>query len=345
MITGPTGSGKSAFAVDVAKLFNGEIINADSVQVYQGADIGSAKPSAAEQRQVPHHLLSHLALEEDFDVGQFRLAAGKCIADITGRGKLPIVCGGTGLYVRALLSGLVATPEITPEARERLAARSDSTHLHAWLADLDPYTAESLEPHDRARLERALLVTLSSGLSLRRLQDEHRHQEKIYRALVICFLPEREALNRILDARIDEMLAVGFLDEADKLRRLSPQSRVWSTLGYRHACMQQDGVFDSEQMLDEWKRDTRRFAKRQYTWWRHQPRVLGWQQVSFDGSRTELNVKSEADAPITDRLSDAIKCFLERREAFSADDVFFLVIENFANKKNVLNMSGAHCQE
>jgi tRNA dimethylallyltransferase len=220
------------------------------------------------------------------------VAAG-VISELTARGALPIVTGGTGLYIRALLNGIVETEQVSSEVVASLDSflREREEHggshaeavaaLHGWLQQEDPESAAKLAVSDLARIRRALAVKLSLGRSLASLQGEHQLAERPYRALVVCCLPEREWLYQRIDSRCEEMLRGGLLDEVrELLSRYPAGAKPLSAIGYRHARLYLDGALSYEEMVQLFQRDTRRFAKRQYTWWRHQPRHLGWREVA-----------------------------------------------------------------
>lgn len=288
VVTGPTASGKSSLALELARRLDGEIISADSVQVYRGADVGSAKPSPDELASVPHHLISILSPDEPFDAARFAMLARAAVDDISARGKQVVIAGGTGLYLRALLGGLAPTPEISEEARGRLgeiesacspemSARERAGRLHDALSELDPYTAAELDPADSARVRRALLVTLSSGLSLRQLQELPHGETLPGGAVIYCLLPERSALYARIEGRVRDMLEAGLEEETRSLLdRFPERPRLFDAIGYRHMLCYLDGEWSYPTLVEELMKDTRRFAKRQYTWWRHQPGRLGW---------------------------------------------------------------------
>jgi tRNA dimethylallyltransferase len=338
-ITGPTASGKSAFALQLASHFNAEIISADSVQVYRGFDIGSATPEAEELNRIPHHLISCLEPEERFDAGRFRTEAVSAIADVRSRGRLPLISGGTGLYLRALLGGLIeieVDPRVADDIEARIeleglqqcSAKEKTQFLYQWLKELDPDSAQSISSADTQRIRRALAVYLSTGQSLLRLQTVHGHGQQEYRALICCFLPERSTLYAAIDHRVDEMFARGLIDEVRTLiARHGSECRAFSAIGYRHVKAYLENRCSREEMLQTMKRDTRRFAKRQLTWWRHQPDFLGWQRLA---SIQPSPYPSETRQRIIERLAPTIAEFLEQKEEFSEQQVYFLPIEDFA---------------
>jgi tRNA dimethylallyltransferase len=275
VLTGATASGKTAAAVQLAEHFGGELIGADSVQVYRGFDIGASKPKASELRGIVHHLLDVRDADQPLDAVEFAHLADAAISDVRARGKLPIVVGGSGLWLRALLRGLVAAPPVDAELRARLeaAARTDgSASLHARLAHVDPRAAAHIHPNDRVRIVRALEVFEQTGQPLGALRGVHALGAPRYRSLrVVLELPADE-LNRRIEQRTAAMITEGFVAEVERLlSRYGRATRPLGSVGYRemvaHVC---DGV-----ALDETvraiNRATRIYARRQRTWLRSEP--------------------------------------------------------------------------
>jgi tRNA dimethylallyltransferase len=278
VLVGPTAAGKTALALRLARVFPVEVVGADSMQIYRGMDIGTAKPTLEERDRVPHHLIDRVYPDEAFHAGRYREEADQAVREIHGRGNVPLVVGGTGLYVKALLHGLFHEPRGTASAswQERLAAyRRFGTHPHEVLARLDPPAARAIHPNDRVRAERALDVLERTGMSITELRGRHRFREKRYDALVVGLCPERGELYRRIDLRVDRMVRTGLLDEVAGLLRLGYAQDLPSMrgLGYRHMTCVLDGSWTMETALETLKRDTRRYAKRQHTWFRHQESV------------------------------------------------------------------------
>ncbi|MCB0358477.1 MAG: tRNA (adenosine(37)-N6)-dimethylallyltransferase MiaA [Bdellovibrionales bacterium] len=284
VVTGPTASGKSALAVALGQRIGGAVVNADSVAVYQGFDIGSGKPDVLEQKGVPHYLLSHRSPDEPYDAGVFRDEAIPLIERLTSEGAVPIVCGGTGLYISALLGGLVQTSRIGEDAEARMHQLEASVPtpevsrmLHRWLAERDPRTAAQLHPNDLHRLRRAVLVYLSSGCSLADLQAQHGYSDQTFQAMIFVLSPDRAWLYQKINERVRSMLDAGLVEETEALsERYGAGIASLGAIGYRHAAAFLRGNLDAETLETEMARDTRRFAKRQLTWWRNQPAKLGW---------------------------------------------------------------------
>lgn len=338
VITGPTGSGKSQVGLAVAARLGGEIISADSVQIYKGFDIGSAKASAEELERVPHHLISELTADEPFDAARFAERAAAAIDDITARGKLPVIVGGTGLYLRALLGGMVAVPPITPEAERELSDRVTELEaqglnpgevtaaLHQWLQTRDRVSAETIRATDRQRVRRALLVSLSSNLSLAALQSSHQHREWRYDAFVCALLPPREQLYRAIDQRVQEMFTAGLVREVAALRAQGfGATKAMASIGYREVNSMLDGERDEGSTIAAIQQSTRHFAKRQYTWWRHQPQRLGWTVLNVD----EENVKRSSDGKQSRSLWHSIVAFLAEKAEIAEPIIRFRAVEDF----------------
>jgi tRNA dimethylallyltransferase len=278
IVQGPTASGKSELAVRLAERFSGEIVNADSMQVYRGMDIGTAKPSADQLRRVPHHLLDVVAPDQMFSAADFSREAERVIQDIVRRGKHVFVCGGTGLYIRALTKGLMDSPPGDAALREELkelAGRIGGEALHLKLAEVDPVSAERIHPNDQFRIIRALEVFHLTGRPISELRGEHRFGTLRYDYCKIGISVDRETLYRKIDNRVDLMIRQGFLEEVQALLAAGyPASlKPMRSLGYRHLCNYLEGVITLDDALQLMKRDTRRYAKRQLTWFNQDPEI------------------------------------------------------------------------
>jgi len=284
-VVGPTASGKTEIGVAIAEAVGGEIVAADSRQVYRGFDIGTAKPSAAERARARHHCVDLVEPDDTFDVARFRAAAAAAIADIRRRGRAAIVVGGTGLYVRALLGGLCPAPPRVPAVRAvlaQLAHVDGAPALHRRLVAVDPTAAARIAPHDVVRSVRALEVALTTGRRLSEWQDAHRFRDAPYDALVIGLArPGAELAGRI-EARARAMVAGGFLEEVRTLRaRVSLDAPAFRAVGYREMLDCVAGDVDFDVALDAMVRATRRFAKRQRTWFRAESAVV-WRHPDDD---------------------------------------------------------------
>ncbi|MDH3975843.1 MAG: tRNA (adenosine(37)-N6)-dimethylallyltransferase MiaA [Deltaproteobacteria bacterium] len=272
-IVGPTASGKSAVAVELAKSLDAEVVSADSMQVYRYLDIGTAKPSPPEMKHVPHHMIDAVNPDEDFTVSDYREMAAGIIDDIHKRGKRVIIAGGTGLYVRALIKGLVDTPEADKRLREELeeaAEKKGPLSLYRKLEEIDAEAARGIHPNNRVRVIRALEVAMLSGRKISDFQRSHRFSEKAYPFLMLGIDVERDELYRRIESRVETMVENGFEREVRRLldRGYSRDLKPMRAVGYKEMCAHIiDGV-PFERTVELIKRDSRRYAKRQLTWFR-----------------------------------------------------------------------------
>jgi tRNA dimethylallyltransferase len=295
VLCGPTAAGKTAAALAMAEHFDLEVISADSRQLYRLMDIGTAKPTLAEREQVPHHLLDVAWPDESFDAARFAAAAAAAIDGVLDRGRLPVLVGGTGLYIRALTEGLVATPGADPAVRrclEAQAAAEGSPALHRRLAEVDPPAALLLHPNDRVRIVRALEVFALTGEPLSSWQQAHGFRECRYRLLKIALAPPRVELYRRIDARAAAMLDGGLLKETAALLAAGypPQLKTLQTIGYREAVRLLAGECTREQALLDLQQATRRYAKRQLTWFRADAGMIWVDSAeNFDNIKTLID--------------------------------------------------------
>ena len=273
-LLGPTASGKSALALSLAERFPVEIVSIDSAQVYRGMDIGTAKPDPATQQLVPHHLIDLIEPVESYSAARFARDALKAMHEVTARGRLPLLVGGTMLYVKALTEGLSALPEASPGLRRELAARAAKEGwpaLHAELARLDPVTAARLEPGDSQRVGRAMEVCIASGVPMSSLLAR-RAVDSGHRVLMVSLEPsDRGVLHQRIAARFRRMLAEGLVEELRGLRRrfaLAATLPSMRAVGYRQAWEFLEGAIDAEALEERGIAATRQLAKRQLTWLR-----------------------------------------------------------------------------
>jgi tRNA dimethylallyltransferase len=282
VICGPTGTGKTAVGIELAGKFGGEIISADSMQIYRQMDIGTAKPTPAEQAQIAHHMIDIVAPDEDYDAVQFSKQAGKRIAEIVNRGLIPFVVGGTGLYIKALLHGFFQTEAVDPKIRNRLKQELEqdgSSCLYERLAKIDPDTAGRLHPNDSYRIIRALETIESSGKSISAHHQNHGFENELFNAFKIGLRKDREKLYERIDQRVDLMIQAGLVEEVKKLLAMgySTELKSMQSIGYRHVVGFLKGSLQWAECLRTLKRDTRRFAKRQFTWFGADPQIK-WHQ-------------------------------------------------------------------
>ena len=275
-VGGPTASGKTALSVALARAFDGEIINADSMQIYKNLDVGTAKPSAEERQGIPHYLLDFLSPETPYSVADFTAAADPLIQDITARGRLPLVVGGTGLYITSLLSGMAFAPEKTdPAIRARLQARADTeggAALYAELQRIDPDYAAQVHPNNLPRVIRALELFEATGRRMSDQRREARPAEAPYHALCLCLTcRDRAVLYSRIDRRVDEMVENGVLDEARQVYDHRDAYRTAAqAIGYKEFFPYFEGTANLTECTERLKQATRNYAKRQLTWFRRQ---------------------------------------------------------------------------
>jgi tRNA dimethylallyltransferase len=279
VICGPTGIGKTAAAIAAAGTFGGEIISADSMQVYRFMDIGTAKPTAEERARAPHHLIDVVDPDDDFDAARFSQAAREIALAMDRRSAVPIAAGGTGLYIKAMLYGLFRARPPDPLTRQRLrqeAAEVGSEVLHRRLAVIDTQAAGRIHPHDMFRIIRALETATATGEPITDHHRRHGFCESPFRVLKIGLDMDRQALYDRIDRRVDAMINAGLLDEVRGLlsRGYGEDLKSMQSLGYRHMVDFTAGRLTWKEAVRTLKRDTRRFAKRQLTWFRADKEIV-----------------------------------------------------------------------
>lgn len=279
LVVGPTASGKSELAVRLAERVCGEIVNADSMQLYSGMEIGTARPSAFQMSRVPHHLYGMVAPDINFTAADYVAAAGKVIADIGSRGKVPLVVGGTGLYVRALLCGLAESPPGDEGFRTEMikfAEEHGPQALHDRLSRVDPESAARLHINDRLRIIRALEVFHKTGKPISLMQEAHGFGENRYDALKIGLEVERPLLYERIERRVDEMFGAGLVSEVESLlsKGYTPEMKALGAIGYREICDYLRGRMTLPQAVELMKKATRHYAKRQITWFRKDSSII-----------------------------------------------------------------------
>jgi tRNA dimethylallyltransferase len=277
VVLGPTASGKTALSLALAERFDGEIVNCDSVAVYRDFEIGTAKPTAEERARVPHHCLDIVSPEGDYSAGDYQRDGRAAIADISARGRLPTVTGGTGLYLRALLQGLFDGPQRSEPLRARLR-RSGMRHNSGWLLRvlerLDLAAAGRIHANDTPKLIRAIEVSLQARQPITEAWTAGAEPLTGYRILRIGLAPERAALYARIDARAVAMFERGLVAETERLMaRYGGERRIFDTLGYRQARQLLAGELNEAQAVEAAQRGHRNYAKRQLTWFRREPEV------------------------------------------------------------------------
>ena len=289
VVAGPTASGKTGTAVRLAQEFGGEVISADSMQIYKHMDIASAKPTQEEMQGIPHHLMDFVSPFEPFSVADYVKLAREKIAEIASRGKLPIVAGGTGLYISSLVDNIQFTEEATdPSVRERLQKQAETEGilaLYSRLQELDPAAAEKIHPNNTKRVVRALELYEITGMTITEQNERSRILPPPFSAFMLALFPERERLYERINLRVDQMAEAGLFEEAEKLRQmgLTKEMQSMQGIGYKEAFDCLDGLTNREECLDIIKQATRHYAKRQLTWFRRDERYH-WVNPEEEGS-------------------------------------------------------------
>lgn len=293
IVAGPTATGKSDSAVELSLRMNGEVISADSMQVYRGMDIGSAKVTVEEMRGIPHHLIDCADPSENWNVVRFQKEARRAVQDIASRGRLPILCGGTGFYIQALLYDIDFTQmdENTP-LRDRLsalAAEKGPEAVHALLLEKDPASAAAIHPNNLKRVIRAIEFMEESGGSIAAHNLQQRERESAYRSVFFVLTMDRARLYERIDRRVDIMMERGLVEEVARLRAMGIQrdSTSMQGIGYKQVYGYLDGEYDLEEAVRLIKRDTRHFAKRQLTWFKREKDVI-WTDLDRFENRQQM---------------------------------------------------------
>lgn len=302
-VVGPTGSGKSEIALGIAERFNGEVVNCDSLQIYRYFDIGTAKLRPEAMRRIPHRLIDIIDPDQTFTAGEYARRARQVLADITARRRLPVVAGGTGFYLRALLEGLFPGPARNEELRRRLQRRASKrpVSLHRILSRFDPEAARKIHANDIPKLIRALEVCLLTKRPLSALHHEGRDRLTGYRTLKIGLSPDRDVLYEKLDRRCEAMFETGLVEEVRHILGMGypPESKPFESHGYRQALQMLKGELSLKEAIFYAKRNTRHYAKRQFTWFCQQEKDIEW----FRGFG--------ADPELRDAVIERVRRFLE----------------------------------
>jgi tRNA dimethylallyltransferase len=294
VITGPTAVGKTDISIEVAQRLQGEIVSCDSMQVYKYMDIGTAKPSAYEREIVPHHLIDVVTPDIDFNVARFQELAEAAISDITSRGRIPVLVGGTGLYIKAVVDGFLfpwegASKEIR-ESLEEEAAKKGSAALYARLEEVDRPAARKIHPNDARRIIRALEVYITTGRPISEMWREGRRKKRARfdRLVMVGLVRERPALYERINRRCDKMIELGLVEETRQLldRGYGKTLTSGQALGYKEIVPYLKGECSLEEAVELIKRDTRRYAKRQLTWFRADPRIE-WLDIGLFESKED----------------------------------------------------------
>lgn len=281
-LVGPTAVGKTDIAIRLAKKLRAEIISCDSMQVYKGMDIGTQKPSAADRKKIKHHLIDILTPDKEFSAADFRSRALRIISALHKRGKIPLFVGGTGLYMKALLDGLFPSPPKNEALRGRLykeAKKYGSGRLHEKLEKIDPAAAGKIHPNDTKKIIRALEICYTTGKTVSEMRERTpRPLSDKYNVRIIGLIRPREELYRRIDRRVEEMFRRGFLDEAKEIARRKLGVTAKQAIGYREAFDYLKGKIGLEEAKELIKKNTRRYAKRQLTWFGADKRIK-WKKL------------------------------------------------------------------
>ena len=281
IILGPTGVGKTAASILVAKALKTEIISADSMQIYRHMDIGTAKPSAEELRAVPHHMINILSPAESFSVGMFRERAKEAIDSLHAKNRIPLVVGGTGLYIRSLTEGLFDGPGADWPLRGKLMEDEKihgSGHLYKHLCEIDPAAAEKINPNDLRRTVRALEVSLKEDKKISECRQLSTKPAD-YNFIKIGLLRDRKELYRMIEERVDKMMEEGLLDETERLLSMGSERTALQALGYREMARHLNGEIALEEAVRLTRKRTKMYAKRQMTWFRKEPGI-NWVDIT-----------------------------------------------------------------
>lgn len=295
IILGPTASGKTKVGIELAKSVGGEIVSADSQQVWRGFDVGTAKANLTERSTVPHHLVDILDPTERFDAKRFVELADAAIADIASRGKVPFVVGGTGMYIRMLEHGLCGAPPRDEEFRAEMDAVIADGGLGSLYEDLeakDPASAKKIHPNDKTRIVRALEIVHLTGVPASELRSRHEFSEKRYDALKVGLTCDRKELYRRIDARVDDMIAAGLVDEVKGLlAKYDLRLQPFLAVGYKEIVAYVKGEMSLEYAIRLTKLESRHFAKRQLTWFRADPEIKWFEPTDVETIASEVNKK------------------------------------------------------
>jgi tRNA dimethylallyltransferase len=296
VILGPTAIGKSRLSLEIAKTINGEILSGDSLQVYRYLDIGTAKPTKEERTQIGHHLIDIKDPDEEFNAGLFRQCANSVIRKLTKKRTNLIVVGGTYLYVRVLLHGLIAGAGGNKEIRDRFRVLKSSYgvgYVYEKLKSLDPESALGIHSNDYVRIERALESYYLTGEKISTLQKQHGFRDDEYRYLKIGLYDQRDAIRRRIEDRVDSMIRNGFIEEVKEIRSMgfSPTLKPLQSIGYRQVNRYLDNKISLKTAIELTKRDTKRLAKRQMTWLKSD-KEINWYRLPEDLGRLVNEVEA-----------------------------------------------------
>ena len=295
-IVGPTCSGKTRIAVELARSIRGEIVSADARQAFKLLDVGTAKPTTSEMRDIPHHLVSFLSLEDEISAGVYAKLARDAVEEIFARGRRPIIVGGSGLYIRAIADGLFDAPDVKREVRAELRNRlheEGAEKLLAELKEVDPDTAKGLLHQNYKRILRALEIYYSSGKRISDLQEDFPSRPN-FDTVQFGIIVERQELYRRIEKRVDEMISNGLVEEVKGILKkgFDPSLNSLQTVGYRETIEYLNGGIKFEEMVDLIKMNTRRYAKRQMTWFKKDNRIIWIDSTARDAADAALEIRN-----------------------------------------------------
>jgi tRNA dimethylallyltransferase len=296
ILLGPTGAGKSGLAIELAEAFGGEILNADSMQVYRYMDIGTAKPTPEERQRIKHHLVDLVTPDQPFHAGFYRTLGRKTVDSLHRKGTPTFVVGGTGLYIKALTQGLFTSPKTNSAVRERLkqeAGKKGKEFVYQRLREVDPKAAARIHPQDLFRTIRALEVFESTGVQISFLQEQHRFGDRPYLTLKIGLEMDRDKLYRRIEERVDRMIERGFLQEVEGLLEMGYGQglKPMQGLGYKQMVKFLSNELGWDEAVNLMKRETRHYAKRQWTWFKADREVC-WRDISSNREKIFSEVRS-----------------------------------------------------
>jgi tRNA dimethylallyltransferase len=316
IVAGPTAAGKSALALHLAAYFDGEIVNGDSLQLYRGMDIGTAKPTLQERQFIPHHLFDVLTPDQVFSAGDYSRLCRPVLREIASRSKLPVLVGGSGFYIKALLEGLAPSPSRNPDLRQRLlalaerySARRDSP-LYRILRCWDPSAAQAIHPRDSQKIIRAIEIIIQEKKNIKEVHSRLSQPLAGFRVLLVGLDPPRDALRARIQLRTETMFRSGFVEEVARLRAegYGPEVKAMESVGYKQVNLLLDGKIPSVVALEETVIRTRQYAKRQMTWFRKMKQVI-WYQGFGDSE----SIQSQVQSDLEQILNNPIKIFCEGR--------------------------------
>ncbi|MCD7823794.1 MAG: tRNA (adenosine(37)-N6)-dimethylallyltransferase MiaA [Oscillospiraceae bacterium] len=297
VVCGPTASGKTELAVSLAELFGCEIVSADSMQIYKEINIATAKPTAKEMRNIRHHMIDILNLSEEFSVADYVRMAGECTNDITSRGKIPMVCGGTGLYISSLVNGIsfdeTCSSSKLREELTKLAKEKGGEYLLDILREFDPDSADRLHPNNLMRIIRAIEVYKVSGVTMTEANRLSQKESPYDPIMIGLNYSDRELLYKRVNSRVDKMLAMGLLEEAKMVLSMDDVATAGQAIGYKEFKPYFAGEKTLEESVECVKQDSRRYAKRQLTWFRRDERINWIYRDLLSDGENEVEIASD----------------------------------------------------